>query len=309
MPSATVVRNLLRELFSFRSSERVTEPDLVMDDPDKVAAYVRAGREDGVMAPVFLFHCAQICEVIRPGDTVLDLGCGPATQLAMVARLNPRTNFIGVDLSDEMLDIAREHVASQGLQNVRFERADMSRLTMADASVDAVVSTVALHHLPDVETLERVFAEVRRVLKPSGGLYLVDFGHLKSERSIHGFAYQFVERQAELFTLDYLYSLRAAFWPEDWRRLAKRWLLGEAQFYSTFGMPFMVAVKSAPRRSASPELLEPLRQLIRELPEFHRNDLKDLKTFFGLGGLKSMFLDAAGRSKRRPQALEVVAPT
>ena len=68
MPSLPVLKTLLRELTTREQSARINEPDLVMDDPDKVAAYTRAGREDGVMAPVYLFHCAQICAVIRPGD-------------------------------------------------------------------------------------------------------------------------------------------------------------------------------------------------------------------------------------------------
>ena len=91
MPSLPVIRTALRELFTLERVGRIPEPDLVMDDPAKVAAYVRAGREDGVMASVYLFHCAQICEVISAGDVVVDLGCGPATQLGMVARLNPQT--------------------------------------------------------------------------------------------------------------------------------------------------------------------------------------------------------------------------
>ena len=118
MPSLPVLKTLARELVSRERSPRRTEPDLVMDDPEKVAAYTRAGREDGVMAPVYLFHCAQVCEVIRPGDTVVDLGCGPATQLAMVARLNPDVRFVGVDLSEEMLERARAYGAEQGLGNV-----------------------------------------------------------------------------------------------------------------------------------------------------------------------------------------------
>ena len=183
MPSLPVLKTLARELVSRERSPRRTEPDLVMDDPEKVAAYTRAGREDGVMAPVYLFHCAQVCEVIRPGDTVVDLGCGPATQLAMVARLNPDVRFVGVDLSEEMLERARAYGAEQGLGNVAFQQADVTDLGfLGDASVDAVFSTVALHHLPDVDHLQRTFAEVARVLRPGGGLYLVDFGHLKSEK-------------------------------------------------------------------------------------------------------------------------------
>ena len=292
MPSLPVLKTLARELVSRERSPRRTEPDLVMDDPEKVAAYTRAGREDGVMAPVYLFHCAQVCEVIRPGDTVVDLGCGPATQLAMVARLNPDVRFVGVDLSEEMLERARAYGAEQGLGNVAFQQADVTDLGfLGDASVDAVFSTVALHHLPDVDHLERTFAEVARVLRPGGGLYLVDFGHLKSEKSIEYFAYQYSDRQPELFTLDYLYSLRAAFPLADFQRLTDRHLAGRARGYSTFLMPFMVVVKSPPRAGEVPQGVRAgLAALRAALPSYHRTDLQDLRTFFRLGGLASPLL-------------------
>ena len=292
MPSLPVLTTLARELVSRERSPRRTEPDLVMDDPEKVAAYTRAGREDGVMAPVYLFHCAQVCEVIRPGDTVVDLGCGPATQLAMVARLNPDVRFVGVDLSEEMLERARAYGAEQGLGNVAFQQADVTDLGfLGDASVDAVFSTVALHHLPDVDHLERTFAEVARVLRPGGGLYLVDFGHLKSEKSIEYFAYQYSDRQPELFTLDYLYSLRAAFPLADFQRLTDRHLAGRARVYSTFLMPFMVVVKSPPRAGEVPQGVRAgLAALRAALPSYHRTDLQDLRTFFRLGGLASPLL-------------------
>lgn len=216
MPSSTVVKTFCRELFARRTSTRQPEPDLVMDNPENVAAYLYAGREEGSLQPVYLFQCAQICEVIKPGDTVVDLGCGPATQLAMVARLNPDIHFIGVDLSEEMLDRAKSHVQRQNLTNIEFKLLDISNLSIfANASVDAVISTLVLHHLPDIDALDRTFSEVKRILKPGGGLYLADLGHLKSDESIKDFAKQYADRQPELFTLDYLNSLRAAFYPAD----------------------------------------------------------------------------------------------
>ena len=86
MPSAVLIGSLIRELLTCKRCPLIPEPGLVMDDPEQVSAYVSAGREHGVMAPVYLFHGANICEVIRPGDTVLDLACGPGNQLALVAR-------------------------------------------------------------------------------------------------------------------------------------------------------------------------------------------------------------------------------
>lgn len=292
MPSPTVIKTFYRELLVKQTALRETEPDLVMDDPEKVAAYTRAGREDGVMAPVYLFHCAQICEVIKPGDTVLDLGCGPATQLAMVARLNPKTKFIGMDLSDQMLNKARAYAEEQGLSNIDFHQGDITQLSgVADASIDAVMSTVVLHHLPDLAALECTFSEIKRVLKPGGGLYLVDFGHLKSEKSIHDFAYQYADRQAELFTLDYLYSLRAAFWPMDFHQLYRKHLAPYGNFYKTFIMPYMMVVKSPARREIDPALRKQLHKLKLAMPNYHQTDLNDLRLFFRLGGLKSTFLD------------------
>jgi arsenite methyltransferase len=286
MPSLAVARVLLREMTTAERIGRTPEPDLVMDDPDKVAAYTRAGREDGVMAPVYLFHTTHMCEVIRPGDTVVDLACGPATQLAQLARLNPDVRFIGIDLSAPMLARAREHVAALGLANVELRQGDITELSsLGDGSVDAVVSSMALHHLPTVDLLEKTFAQVRRVLRPGGGVYLADFARLHAEKSILYFAYQYADRQPELFTLDYLYSLKAAFSVDDFRRAGA--LLGDAaKLTRTFGAAFMVALKSRRRRQLPAPLVAGLVALRDAMPPHHSADFKDLKTVFALGGLR-----------------------
>jgi len=290
MPSLAVLRTLVRELMSREHPARVPEPDLVMDDPAKVEAYNKAGQVDGVMAPVYLFHGANACEVIRPGDLVVDLACGPANQLGMIARLNPQARFIGLDLSEPMLARARQHAAQERLTNLRFEHADITNLgRIADGSVDAVISTMALHHLPTFEHLRRAFAEMRRVVKRDSGIYIVDFGHLKSERSIHYFAHQYADRQPELFTLDYLYSLRAAFSLRELRDSGR--VLGSlAQLHSTFLAPYMVAFKSKARRASDPFLRARIDDIRRALPVHHRRDLRDLMTFFALGGLRCRLL-------------------
>jgi arsenite methyltransferase len=286
MPSLGLVRSVVRELLTRERSARVTEPDLVMDDPDNVAAYVEAGREDAVMAPVYLYHGANICDVIRPGDTVVDLACGPANQLAMVARLNPQARFIGVDLSAPMLEQAQELITRQGLANVTFRHGDITDLSMfADKSVDAVVSTMALHHLPDTDCLARTYAEVARILRPDGGIYMVDFGHLKANRSIDYFAYQYADRQPQLFTVDYLNSLRAAFYPDDFRK-ATQVLAGRAKLYATIALPFMVALKSPARRGNDPALRARLVAMQQGLPQWHQTDFTDLIRHFRLNGMR-----------------------
>ena len=149
---------LLRETAGARSLPREPEPDLIMEGADQVAAYTLAGRINGIMAAAYLFHSAQASKVLGECRTAVDLGCGPATQLAQIAALNPNTHFTGIDLSEAMLDNARHHIAELDLQNVNLLRDDITRLdSIADSSAEAVISTMALHHLPSNTIFVPVF--------------------------------------------------------------------------------------------------------------------------------------------------------
>jgi ubiquinone/menaquinone biosynthesis C-methylase UbiE len=290
MSNLNIARILLRELAAAETAPRVPEPELLMDDPQQVEAFAAAGTEGGSLTPLYVFSSCQISEVIRPGDTVLDLACGPANQLAQVARLNPQSHFIGIDLSSGMLTQARALVARKGMVNVEFRQADITDLRfLADASVDAVMSTLSLHHLPDVASLERALREAARVLKPDGGLYLADLGHLRTEQSIADFAAQYADRQPEVFTLDYRNSMRAAFSLAE-LRAAARAFGRRAAVFSTFVVPYMVAIRSPVRRPFDPLLRQTFRGLISSLPQHQQRDLRNLRWFFRLGGLASPYL-------------------
>ena len=291
MPSWSVFKVFVKELVAAGQLARVNEPTLVMDDPQQVSEYTQAGREGGVMAPVYLFHCAQVCQVIRPGDRVLDLACGPANQLAQIARVNPDCQFVGIDLSREMLERAGELVAAQGLANVSLVEGSITDLSQfGDGSFDAVMSTMALHHLPDGEALKQTFREAARVLKPGGGVYLADFGRLKRQDSIEYFAYQYKDRQPPLFTLDYLNSLHAAFSLDDFKVACRLGFGDRARVLSTWCVPYMVVVMTPPRRELPAALQSTLRALRDALPVYHQTDLADMRTFFGLGGVASRVL-------------------
>lgn len=287
MPNPALIPTFLRELMVERTLPREPEPDLVMDDPTQVAAYVEAGRIDGVMASAYLFHSARVSQVIQGCDSVLDLGCGPATQLAQIAELNPDTRFTGVDLSPPMLADAEKHIQTQGLGNVSFRQGDITKLEgIADQSVDAVISTVALHHLPTLGHLEDCFAAIRRVLRPGGALYLTDFGRLKSLKSVIFFAYMNARHQPHIFSLDYERSLRAAFLREEFDSLAVRHLPQDTVLCSTFRVPFLVILKTEDKPLPD-ALREKVRTLRQALKPRYRRDLDDLRTFFRLGGLKN----------------------
>jgi arsenite methyltransferase len=284
MPRLSLLPVLMREVVGPRSLPREPEPDLVMDDEAQVQAYSEAGRIDGVMAAAYLFHTARVSQVLGDAVEVLDLGCGPATQLAQIAELNPRRHFFGVDLSEEMRASAERYVAERDLSNVTVRRDDITRLeTVPDASVDAVISTMALHHLPTTAYLHACFRQIRRVLRPGGALYLVDFGRLKSLRSVLYFAYMNRKHQPHIFSLDYERSLRAAFQLEDFEAALAE-LPDHARILSTFLVPFLVVIKTADHPLA-PEVRERLRAMRRDLPRRYRSDLDEIRRFFGLGGL------------------------
>ncbi|MDA8254859.1 MAG: class I SAM-dependent methyltransferase [Betaproteobacteria bacterium] len=277
---------LLRETWAERTLPREPEPDLVMEGPEQVAAFVEAGRIDGVMAASYLFNTARITQAIRGCRTVVDLGCGPATQLAQVAQFNPDISFTGVDLSAGMLDSARSHVDALGLNNVRFVQDDFSSLEhIPDHSADGVISTLALHHLPTHGHLDHCFHQITRILRPGGALYLVDLGRLKSLKSVLYFAYMNAAHQPHIFSLDYERSLRAAFLREDFERLSRQYLAPDVRVYTTFKIPVLHIVKT-PDRVLSPETQARFREMRRLLPGKYRGDLDDIRLFMRLGGLK-----------------------
>ena len=148
MPHLSMIPSFLREVTCARTFPREPEPALVMDGKAEVAAYTEAGRIDGVMAAAYLFHSARVSQAIHGCQNVIDLGCGPATQLAQVAELNPDISFHGVDLSPAMLESAGAHIRESGLKNVQFSQGDITRLDHIATAVTPLVQLLAqvTHH-------------------------------------------------------------------------------------------------------------------------------------------------------------------
>lgn len=287
MPRLGILPVMLHELLGERTLPREPEPDLVMTDVDQVAAYTRAGRIDGVMSAAYLFHSARISQVIQGQARVIDLGCGPATQLAQVAELNPGISFIGIELSEEMLLQARQHVQSLGLKNVDLAQGDMTNLKhLPDGCADGVISTMALHHLPSNNHLEKCFSEIRRILKPQGALYLTDFGRLKTLRSVIYFAYMNAQYQPHLFSLDYERSLRAAFLADEFANLSGSKLGTEYTVHSTFPIPILTLIKSADG-VLSPEQKQRFKMMQEKLSSKYQSDLNLIRRLFRMGGLQN----------------------
>ncbi len=109
---------------------------------------------------------------LRPGDVVLDLGCGAGADSCIAAlSVGEVGRVIGVDLTPAMIEKARRVADAIGLRNTTFHVSDMIAVPVADASVDVVISNGAINltaHKPCV------FKEIRRVLRPGGRLQFAD---------------------------------------------------------------------------------------------------------------------------------------
>jgi len=104
-----------------------------------------------------------------PKGRVLDLACGPG--ILSVALAPQAESMVGVDITPEMIRLARERCGKAGLGNTRFLEAPAETLPFAPATFDAVVTRLSIHHF---SAPHAVLREVRRVLKPDGNLILAD---------------------------------------------------------------------------------------------------------------------------------------
>lgn len=232
---------LYSEMAAKNEQARIPETDLIMTDIDAVAAFASAGNGTGIMAPYYQFALEQIARALPTTGTVIDLGCGNGALLLPLAELFPKLQFVGVDLSENMLQMAEKERAKRQLKNVTFLQEDFTRLTpIADNSIDFIYCSMAIHHLPTIVTLNETCQEVGRVLTPQGGFFIVDFGRLKSDQAIRHLVDDAANGTPKILLRDYDASLRAAFTLDEWRCALKPLTSKNPRLMRTFGAPFIV---------------------------------------------------------------------
>ena len=109
---------------------------------------------------------------LQPGEVVLDLGSGGGIDCFLAARqVGPEGRVIGLDMTTDMIKLARRNAKKIGATNVDFRYGEMEEMPLPDGTVDVVISNCVINLSPDKDA---VFAEVNRVLRPGGRMSVSD---------------------------------------------------------------------------------------------------------------------------------------
>ncbi len=186
------------------SMERILEPE-VMDSMEETIAY--DGMDFTQINTAFAKDAITLCPLESP--MILDAGTGTARIPILMCQMQPKYQITAIDMAQSMLQVGNQNVKKAGLQNqIRLELVDSKCLPYADGHFDMVISNSLVHHLPNPLPF---FQEIKRVLKPNGGIFLRDLFRPIDKQAVNtlvnSIATECDEHQQKLFRD----SLHAAF--------------------------------------------------------------------------------------------------
>ncbi|MFO7822689.1 MAG: methyltransferase domain-containing protein [Cyclobacterium sp.] len=144
-----------------------------------------------------------------------DIGCGTGNFSIHFAKKCKK--IFAIDISQPMLGLAQKKAKEQGVMNIEFQHSGYLNFSLPDKSLDAVMSSLSLHHLPDywkAKALEKIY----RALKPEGKLYIYDvvIPDIDGDDGIHGFIERQAHRGGDFLREDTLIHFKEEYSTFDW---------------------------------------------------------------------------------------------
>ena len=159
-------------IYSLPRKKNLREPSMEgFNNPEVAAAFEKVTN----LLPFKLLHRKVLSQLklYNLKDCLIDVGCGSGNLIIQVAKKYPSLNLIGVDLSSEILELAKKKAVENNLNDkIEFKIGSVENLPFPDKSVDFILSTLSLHHW---KIPKQAFEEIFRVLKDGGVLLIFDF--------------------------------------------------------------------------------------------------------------------------------------
>ena len=190
--------------------QRIPEAEL-MDEPEQALAYAKADFSEPHNHFVALFR--ERFADARPGDRVLDIGCGPGDICRRFARAFPECHIHAVDASESMLALARAETEAQSLDGcIEYFPAYLPNAQLPLQSYDILISNSLLHHLNDPATLWRSLVEYGQ---PGSLVFVMDLLRPDSRAQAEQLLKTYAANEAEVLQKDFFNSLLAAYRPDE----------------------------------------------------------------------------------------------
>ncbi|MBD2347159.1 class I SAM-dependent methyltransferase [Anabaena subtropica] len=154
-------------------------------EPEVMDSWQEASEYDAMDFTEVNTAFAEEAVVLGPPEQglVLDVGTGPGRIPVLICQMRSQWQLVAIDMAQNMLKIAAQHVQQAGLQeHIRLELVDAKLLPYEDGIFDLVVSNSLVHHLPDPLPF---FAEIKRVCKPHGGIFIRDLFRPEDEATMN----------------------------------------------------------------------------------------------------------------------------